>query len=180
MSNLKVREPLTWGIASKRLIKLLAVAAVIGLPLLYMQGRYKVVFDNVKGANCLPYSVFLIDLRDRNVTRGDYVAFAAEQMEPFYKKGTPAVKIMAGVPGDHVAVTEQGIAINGKHWGPLTHVQRGEKLREMGRRLEEFLRDEEIPIGQFAMLGTYERSYDSRYWGYIRHDQIIGRAVPLW
>ncbi len=101
-------------------------------------------------------------------------------MEPFYKKGTPAVKIMAGVPGDHVAVTEQGIAINGKHWGPLTHVQRGEKLREMGRRLEEFLRDEEIPIGQFAMLGTYERSYDSRYWGYIRHDQIIGRAVPLW
>lgn len=180
MSSLDATVPLTWRGIRNRLLKMLVLIGMIGLPLVYAHGRYKIVFDNVRGADCLPYSTFIIDLRDRDVHRGDYVAFRADQMDPFYKRGTAAVKILAGIPGDRFVVDDVGIAINGKAWGELVHVTEGGKLWSMGHRVSEYVRDELIPPGSFAMMGTYERSFDSRYWGYIRDEQVIGRAIPLW
>lgn len=154
--------------------------AIVYVPLMAFASNYRIVYDSIKGANCLPYSVFLVDLRDRVVERDEYIAFVSMQMEPFYKNGTLAVKLAAGVPGDHITVNERGVAVNGHHMGALLHLQEGEKLWRMGRRIGDVERDEQVPVGRLWMMGTNPRSYDSRYWGYIKNDQVIGRAIPLW
>jgi conjugal transfer pilin signal peptidase TrbI len=160
--------------------KALVAFAVVYAPLAWFAGHYRIVYDSIQGANCLPYSVFLVDLDDRALDRGAYVAFVSKQMEPFYANGTIAVKLVAGQSGDRVTVNEGGVSINGRHFGVLVHLNRGEKLWQMGRRVEDVERDEQVPKGHLWMMGTNPRSYDSRYWGYIQAEQVIGRAIPLW
>lgn len=166
-----------WAIG---LAKASVALAVVYAPLGWFSGHYRIVYDSIKGANCLPYSVFLVDLRDRATDRGEYIAFVTRQMEPFYANGTVAVKQIAAVPGDRVQVGRQGVAINGHLQGALLHLKAGERLWRMGRRISDVERDERVPQGHLWMMGTNPRSYDSRYWGYIDNEQIIGRAIPLW
>lgn len=160
--------------------KALLAFALVLLPLAWFAGHYRIVYDAIQGANCLPYSVFLVDLTDQKAQRGAYVAFVTRQMEPFYANGTLAVKEVAGIPGDRVKVSESGVVVNGKPRGSLLHLREGERLWRMGRRISEVERDEVVPLGHLWMMGTHPRSFDSRYWGYIDHEQVIGRAIPLW
>ena len=158
----------------------LAALVIVYVPLAAFGAHYRIVYDSVKGANCLPYTVFLVDIDDRSVGRGDYVAFISRQMEPFYGDGTAVVKIAVGVPGDHVRVDSEGVMVNDRNWGTLRHLERGQKLWSMGRRLSDVERDEVVPAGHLWMMGTHPRSYDSRYWGFIKYEQVVGRAIPLW
>lgn len=166
-----------WAIG---LVKASVAIAIVYAPLGWFSGHYRIVYDSIKGANCLPYSVFLVDLSDHATDRGEYIAFVSRQMEPFYANGTIAVKQIAAVPGDRVQVGAQGVAINGRVQGALLHLKEGERLWRMGRRISDVERDELVPQGHLWMMGTNPRSYDSRYWGYIENEQIIGRAIPLW
>jgi conjugal transfer pilin signal peptidase TrbI len=166
-----------WGIG---LAKASVALAIVYAPLGWFSGHYRIVYDSIKGANCLPYSVFLVDLRDHATDRGAYIAFVTRQMEPFYANGTLAVKQIAAVPGDRVQVGAEGVAINGRLQGALLHLRKGERLWRMGRRIVDVERDELVPQGHLWMMGTNPRSYDSRYWGYIENEQIVGRAIPLW
>lgn len=161
---------------AKSAVALVLVYAPIG----WFTSHYRLVYDAIQGANCLPYTVFLVDLEDRAVVRGAYVAFISRQMEPFYADGTIAVKEIAGVPGDRVIVNAHGVVVNDRHRGALLHLQPGERLHQMGTRLADVQRDEQVPVGRVWMMGTHPRSYDSRYWGYIESSQVIGRAIPLW
>lgn len=162
------------------LSKGLAALTLAYLPLWWFQSNYRVYYDMIEGPNCLPYSVFLLDLNDRSVERGDYIAFETQQMEPFYPNGTTAIKILAGIPGDHVTVDEGGVTVNSKRWGGVPHVREGGVLWQRGRRLLEYFRDELVPAEHYWMLASDAHSYDSRYWGYIHQHQVIGRATPLW
>jgi len=162
------------------LLKAAVALAIVYVPLAWFAGHYRIVYDSIKGANCLPYSVFIVDLKNQTIRRGDYLAFVSRQMKPFYTDGTPVVKFVAGVPGDHVEVNAEGVRVNGQRRGALLHLQEGERLWRMGRRLADVERDEVIPAGRVWMMGTHPRSYDSRYWGYISNEQVIGRAIPLW
>lgn len=178
MIEIEKRRGVRWWLVG--FTKAAAALAIVYVPLMSFASHYRIVYDSIKGENCLPYSVFLVDLRDRVVERDEYLAFASMQMEPFYPNGTVAVKAVAGVPGDHITVNTRGVFVNGHHMGKLLHLQEGERLWRMGRRVGDVERDEEVPAGHVWMMGTNPRSYDSRYWGYIRNEQVIGRAIPLW
>ncbi len=166
-----------WALGIARSV---AAFLIVYAPAHWIEQNYSFAYNFVRGANCLPYGHFLISRRDRELHRGDYVAFTAEQMEPFYRNGTLAVKIVAGIPGDHVVVRTEGIWINGRYWGALVHVQPGKRLRSLGRRPADYVRDETVPPHQLWVMGTSPDSYDSRYWGEISDDQVLGRAHPLW
>lgn len=176
-SDARENLPLRWWVAG--LAKALLALVIVYAPLQMFAARYRIVYDAIEGANCLPYSVFLVDLRATNIKRGDYTAFIAEQMEPFYKNGTLAVKLAMAVPSDRVSVGESGVRINGEFKGALLHLQPGERLWRMGKRVADVERDEEVPAGRLWMMGTHARSFDARYWGYIESKQVIGRAIPL-
>ena len=44
---------------------------------------------------------------------------------------------------------------------------------------ERFDRDYIVEPGHYFMMGEHFRSYDSRYWGTVHENQIVGRAYPL-
>jgi conjugal transfer pilin signal peptidase TrbI len=153
---------------------------VVALPLLAFASRYRLALDGLQGENCLPYTAFLVDLKSTTLKRGDYLAFVSQQMEPFYRNGTMVVKQVTAVPGDRVSVDGTGVRINGRHVGSLLHLESGQKLWRLGRRVSEVAREEIVPAEHFWVMGTHPRSYDSRYWGYIRSQQVVGRAIALW
>lgn len=174
------RPERSWQWWCTGLAKAALALLIVYAPLHWFSKHYRIAYDAVEGAHCLPHSVFLVSLKNHRLERGDYVAFVSKQMQPFYKDGTQVVKLLAGVPGDPVAVNESGVWVDGVHWGGLLHAQEGGRLWKMGRHAADYRRQEVVPEHRLWVLGTHPRSYDSRYWGYITDEQVVGRAIPLW
>jgi len=86
------------------------------------------------------------------------------------------LKVVAGVPGDHVAVSPDGVAVNGC---PLPD-SRPIALDRAGRRLSPWPRsDDHLGWGQVWLYAGNSRSWDSRYWGPGALGDIIARAIPV-
>lgn len=124
---------------------------------------------------CLPDKwIYLIDTYNKDIWRGDLMAFRAERMAPYFKDGQVIVKIAAGVTGDTIHVDPQRTTINGERiidGLPLT-----EKLKKPAAH---FKRHETIPPAAYWVTGQTPKSFDSRYWGYVYDHQVIGRAYAL-
>lgn len=125
--------------------------------------------------SCLPYRVFLVSRRDRAVGRGDYVGFLADgRVQPFFAPGQLMVKQVVGVEGDRVTVSGGEVLVNGVPRGTLV------LAATLGQPPARFGRDERVPPGAYWVMGTAPNSFDSRYWGYLGREQVVGRAYPLW
>ena len=163
---------------ARSLVALLIVAVIVGLPIQVVKQRYRIAFD-VSDPKCLPYTAYLLDMGNRAIGRGDYVAFVSGQMEPYIENGHLVVKILAGLPLDRAVVAEEGVTIGGRDWGALHYLEPGGELAEEGKTIEDYARTEIIREGTYWMMGTLKSSYDSRYWGAIEEDQIVGKAYPI-
>lgn len=136
--------------------------------------RYKIGIAAANGPKCLEERVFLIDTKAMP-SRDDFIAFRTENLEPWFKKEVPVVKMLRAVPGDHVEVADD-VRVNSVVRGQLTPIV----MEKLGKKPSEFRRDEVVPDGKYWVMGTLPRSLDSRYWGYINRDQIIGKAYAIW
>jgi conjugal transfer pilin signal peptidase TrbI len=124
---------------------------------------------------CLPDKrIYIIDTFNKDVWRGDLIAFRAERMTPYFKDGQVIVKVAAGVTGDHVNVDGKETTING------AMIIEGLPLAEkLNKSPEKFNRDETIPVAAYWVTGQTPKSFDSRYWGYVYDYQVIGRAYAI-
>jgi len=124
---------------------------------------------------CLPDRwVYLIDTYNKDIWRGDLVAFKAERMTPYFKDGQIIVKIAAGVTGDRVKVDNQQTTINGDKI--IEGLPLANKLKQPPAH---YFRDEIIPHAAYWVTGKTPKSFDSRYWGYVYDHQVLGRAYAL-
>ncbi len=122
--------------------------------------------------------------------RGDVVVFVPPHEQRYF------IKRVVGLPGDRVRVVMGELYINGERIGMQIDgsdtaddgVQGYiESLGGSSHRVQRFvgLRSREgewrVPADGFFMLGdNRDMSEDSRYWGYVDGDQIVGRAVAIW
>jgi conjugal transfer pilin signal peptidase TrbI len=124
---------------------------------------------------CLPDKrIYIIDTYNKDIWRGDLIAFRAERMEPYFKDDQVIIKIAAGVTGDRVKVDKQQTTINGSVI--IEGLPLADKLRKAPSA---FKRDETIPAAAYWVTGKAPKSFDSRYWGYVYDYQVIGRAYAL-
>lgn len=157
------------------LLQALLLLSVL-LPALYMLGnRYRLGIDPQK-SRCLPQQFFLIDRHNQSLILGQLYAFRAKNTTLFFRDGTQLVKRLVAGPGDRVAISEltAEIRINGHLIAtglPLT-----DKLK---RPLAHFAGQRQLPSGEYWFLGECDNSFDSRYWGAVTEQQIIGRAYAL-
>jgi signal peptidase I len=79
------------------------------------------------------------------------------------------VKRVIGVPGDVVTTVNGAVLVNGQ---PL-----GERYLESGTRTDDLTKVVVPPGSYFVMGDNRPASYDGRYFGLIRRDAIVGRAV---
>ncbi|MGI9303500.1 MAG: S26 family signal peptidase [Gammaproteobacteria bacterium] len=159
--------------------KVLLAFALVYPPIAYFESRYIIGVDPVaSGMSSTPYRFYLIDTNDRDLRRGDYFAFNSRGMGPFYGDGIKIVKQLVGVDGDHISVASR-VSVNGEAMGELPHVQPREKLWYLGKRPADYIRDLTLSNGQYWAMGSHPRSFDSRYWGPVLEDQVIGRAYAI-
>jgi conjugative transfer signal peptidase TraF len=87
----------------------------------------------------------------------------------------PLAKRIAGVEGDIVCADDDAILING------TLVARRLTFDRSGRLLPHWTGCETLGPGAFFLLmPDVLESFDGRYFGTIKRQDIIGRLVPLW
>lgn len=156
------------------------VKAGVALAIIWAAGaafadRYRIGIDE-QVVKCIPgYSIYLIDKKDRELVRDGVYVFSARGLQPLYEDGTEMVKYLRGLPGDHVEIRSHGnIYINNEFKGHgLVHAEK------LNKPMEAFVGEAILEPDNYWFMGTSSQSFDSRYWGTVKHDQIIGRAYPL-
>ncbi|MBP7616111.1 MAG: S26 family signal peptidase [Steroidobacteraceae bacterium] len=167
---LRKREswPRYWG-------KALGILAVLLLCAAAFATRFRIMIDP-QVVRCIPgYVVYLVDLHDRAPVRDGLYAFRSKDLSPRYAEGTKMMKVLRAMPGDLVEVRDNDqVFINGvaKAWG-LPHAQ------ALGQPASHFHGKAILGENQYWALGTSTQSFDSRYWGAIRREDIFGRGYPL-
>jgi conjugal transfer pilin signal peptidase TrbI len=95
-------------------------------------------------------------------------------MAPWFPAGRIIVKVATGMPGDRVQVDGSHTLVNGKP------VSDGLALTpKLGKPPADFIREATVPGIALWASGTHPLSFDSRYWGFVYDNQIIGRAYAL-
>ncbi len=129
--------------------------------------------------------------------RGDVVVFRYPE-DP----STPFIKRIVGLPGDRITYRDKQVSVNGvlqvatslgSYVGlKSAAVNTGADLREeqLGDVRHQVLvmpqaptleGEYEVPVGQYFVLGdNRDNSRDSRYWGFVPDQNLIGRAFMIW
>lgn len=167
---LRQREP--WG---RFLVKMALVAVTITALGAAFTSRFHFGIDSQQIRCFYDHRFFLVDRQDHQMHRGEIYAFSSRGLAPFFDDGTQVVKILVALPGDHVEVTTTGeVKVNGEvlakglHWAEA-----------LGREVADFAGKAVLPEGAYWFMGETPESFDSRYWGSVKEEQIIGRAYPL-
>lgn len=106
----------------------------------------------------------------KDLKRGDVIVFKFPQ-----NPDVAYVKRLMGLPGDHLEMIGRTLYINNK---PLT--EKYTQYIDPGSVYEHF-GPYDIPEGQyFAMGDNRDNSQDSRYWGTVPRDYIIGKALVIY
>ncbi len=170
MKVIRVREP--WG---RFTIKLLIMSVVISVGCFVFFSRFSFGVDP-QIEKCIPgKTVYLIDSKDKNLRRDATYVFRAKGLEPLYKDGTKMVKFLRGLPGDEVEVTtDHKVLVAGQQMGKGLFL-----AYEIGQAEEKFVGKGVLNDEEYWFMGSSDRSFDSRYWGAVKKEQVIGRAYPL-
>jgi signal peptidase I len=133
----------------------------------------------------------------RNPRRGDVVVFRSNHDDP----PLPLVKRLVGLPGDTLAMRAGTLFVNGaaltepytKHVHPAEDSMVDANLLWQRAYLtratdsNEYYPSREnwgplvVPTERYFMMGdNRDRSNDSRYWGFVKPNEIIGRAELIY
>jgi signal peptidase I len=112
----------------------------------------------------------LIGLRINGVKRGDVIVFKAP-----VDKEKDYIKRIIGLPGETISVHDTHVYINGKELGETVYLH--DVKTNPGAYLEEG-KTVTIPKEHYIVMGDNRTgSSDSREWGFITRDEIIGKAL---
>lgn len=142
--------------------------AVFCVSLTAVQTRYEV---SVNLSESVPDLLYLIQ-KGVPPKPGDFVVLD----QPGYPDVPPSrwVKILAGQEGSEITHWNGRVQVDGHDYGlVLDQTSRGRQLVPGPVGV--------VPTGHIFVVGTHDRSYDSRYAevGFIPVQRVIGRAVPL-
>jgi len=122
----------------------------------------------------LPYGRYLFRLQA--VHRGDVVVFVfpPDRTKDFIKR-------VVGIGGDTVQVKDGAVWLNGaKMPDPHGHFEVAQSERTPASPRDNF-GPITVPPGKLFMMGdNRDRSYDSRFWGFVDDDDVEGRATIIY
>lgn len=126
--------------------------------------------------NCLPelHLALLVHSRPDSVAHGDYLFWKASGSLSYVKE-TFVLKRVAGIPGDKLVIKDGRVLIN-----DIQVAQGFDNAILYKKVARDFERSETIPANSYFVIGTADLSNDSRYWGYLSHEEVLGRAHRIY
>jgi len=126
----------------------------------------------------VPIGLYFVVARPLHI--GDYVLLrltgtmqTLAERRKYIGPSMPLVKRIAAMDGDRVCRCGLTVQIAEQHFVIALGSDRG------GRRLPVWQGCDNLQNGQSFVLGTHAESFDSRYFGPVTRDQIVGAAIPL-
>lgn len=99
-------------------------------------------------------------------------SLAAERR--YLPSNVPLVKRLAAIAGDRVCAIGEAIWVNGRHVGARRDVD------GQGRPMPAWTGCHDLSAGEYFLLMESPDSFDGRYFGVTRREDLLGRAVLLW
>lgn len=126
--------------------------------------------------------LWLIDTDYKTLKSGDFIWFKPTEnilqmglSRNYFQKEMPMLKQIKGLPGDKYGFDNKGVLIlNGRK---DTHVIR-QKFDSRGHHMP-VIPPGTVPEKHFFVINSHRLSFDSRYFGPIPRDNVIGTARPL-
>lgn len=146
------------------------VGVVIGLFFLFTRS-YGIGFPTSESVG---NNIFWLDKKNHSYTRGQLVTFTYRG-EPFkeYRAGSTFLKYAQCVAGDTLTVSGRSYFCNGEFMGNAV------LMSSDGEPMKNFVYNGEIPQGYFFALGSHPKSYDSRYWGFVKDEDVKATASKM-
>ena len=112
--------------------------------------------------------------------RGDVVLFKMDNLSDRVAKGAFAFRV-AGLPGERISIADGRMLINGQ---PVSEPAIFTTLRHSNQSEAPFLNTPQasfvVPENHYFVLGDNSaESYDSRFWGPVPRDHILGRVTRI-
>jgi conjugal transfer pilin signal peptidase TrbI len=152
---------------------LFLLALVAGVIEWWLPGRLNVV---VSGS--LKHRIFFLCQPTAKIETGDYLVFKFDDFSSMQKSLTKhnlLTKEVGCAPGDILTVDEdRRFMCNGEPLGQAL------KTDSRGDILPLFSFNGVIPPDNYFTIGSNPRSFDSKYIGFIKKDEIVYRAYPIW
>ncbi|MEM5853944.1 MAG: signal peptidase I [Candidatus Aenigmatarchaeota archaeon] len=120
----------------------------------------------------LKHRFFYVDLRRKEPKRGEYIAFWLYPDKIISEKQR-SIKEVVCFPGDVLEVRGRDYYCNGVYLG------RAKERSKKGIPVDNFKWNGVIPDGMYFVMGVHPDSYDSRYYGFVSKERIIGVGKPL-
>lgn len=146
---------------------------LIGVFLFVFCSRFTFGYGLLHG--CLPVDMYMIDRSDKTYRTGEMIAFNMPRTVPFIKKDEKVIKIVAGIGGDKLRVTVDGV-YNGKEFFAVNARRILTKYKISPSTIEKELT---IPEGEVFLVGKTDYSWDSRFWGPVKLQTVIGKTYAL-
>lgn len=119
----------------------------------------------------LPYTFFL----SREFREGDrFIEFAPPVKNEYTAGVKHLIKAIACSGGSTLHTRGLEYYCDGKYLG------KAKTTDKHGKEIDHFVYNGVIPQEAFFVMGTHERSYDSRYFGFIWKEDIERGIEPLW
>lgn len=156
-------------------VKALALSSVMATAVYAAGTRWSIAIDAQENLCLPPYRIWLIDKKQTTPIQGEIFAFTSRGLAPVFADGTTIVKVLEGMPGEQVSVKEDRTTINGRTVATGLQV-----AQDFGIDPSRYVREGTIPDNGYWFFGRTADSFDSRYWGSVQENQIVGKAYPIW
>ena len=129
-------------------------------------------------SSSIPVGIYKVD-KSTDFKRRDIVTFSTKKYKdildyPGSIKNITFSKYIAGISGDYIRIENNKIYINNKEKGNIFKVDElNNKLPQLKEK-EYIVKEDEVFV-----LGTNDKSFDSRYYGCIKKSDVIYKLVPF-
>lgn len=112
----------------------------------------------------------------KHPVRGDIIVFKypGDESKDFIKR-------VVGTPGDVVQIIDKKVYINGTPVKEPFTVYKDDEVLPRSMQARDNFGPVTVPPGKYFMMGdNRDRSHDSRFWGYVSENKILGKAMIIY